>query len=184
MKFQGGFISAFWECFHVKEEYWNVKKAKNLVQAKPELWKEHLCPLQNMIPGQAQRSLSGFYSPFAPLILSVLITWFPLIKHGRQTWITRERTLTTVISFHIEVSLQMVDLFSSHVCIMCMWLREISEFRKAFCAFVPKPPAMQCSAASRRTTEPCWALEETKAQIPSGSPSKKTAVLQQATGWQ
>lgn len=100
-----------------------------------------------MIPGQAQRNVSGFHSPFAPLILSVLITCFPLMKHGRQTWITREQASTTVISFHFEVVFKMVDLFSSHVCIMYVWLCEISECRKALCALSPDP--QPCNAVQQ-----------------------------------
>lgn len=66
--------------------------------------------------------MSSFLSPFAHLILSVLITWFLLIGHGMQTQIIREQAFATVISFHFEVSLQIIDLFSSLLCIMCVLL--------------------------------------------------------------
>lgn len=66
--------------------------------------------------------MSGFCSLVALFTLSVLITWFPLIEHERQTWIAREQTFTTAISSCFEISLKMVDLFFSHVCIMYVLL--------------------------------------------------------------
>lgn len=95
----------------------------------------------------AEEWASGFHSSFAPLILSVLITWFPLTEHGRQTWIARQQAFTTMISFHFAVSLKMADLFSSHGCIMYVLFCEISEFTQALHAFVPQP-------------QPCCAMQQ------------------------
>lgn len=39
--------------------------------------------------GPVQREWASGFPHLPPLILSVLITWFPLTEHGRQTWIAR-----------------------------------------------------------------------------------------------
>lgn len=110
---------------------------------------------------------SGFHFPFAPFMLSVLITWSPLIEHGRPTWITREQPLTTVSSIHFEVSLKMTDFFSSCGCVMCVLLHNIREFRTALHTFVPKPPAMWCHATAKRRRGPycVWNRQRHKSHL-------------------
>lgn len=129
-----------------------------------------------------EESVSSFLSPFAHLILSVLITWFLLIGHGMQTQIIREQAFATVISFHFEDLSKLLIYFHLFyaLCVCCYALSDNSERSSMPWS---KPLAMECNVATKRNREPCWALDWTKAQIPSGSPSKQTAVLQQATGW-
>lgn len=93
----------------------------------------------------------GFQLPICSLILSVLITSFHLVEHGRQTWITREQAFATTPFWSFSQNDWFIFFSCMHyVCVaMCDQI-----FQKGY-IFVTKAPAMLDSRIDK-DTHPIW----------------------------